>query len=590
MIIAKKPKYCFVFVCQAGELEIKSMLLAASLRIQNGRDVELVAAVPESKNKHKSLDQNTLILINELDIRTEKIKNQINEDYPIGNKVACLGIQSSAEKIIFLDSDILCLNKVPEDAFPGLVNVKPADLHTAARDPKDWEYIYSLFSLPLPKRKISTSVTSETILPYFNAGVVAIENGIDLYPIWEDCCRKIDRDPAIENKRPHLDQLALPVAITRLGIDFQCMGEDMNFPAHLKLLPGKLPVLCHYHWPSIIRREPVLSSYVLNLVERYNALGNLIKNISPIWEKLLTPPKLLEPDASSKKWKISLGKKPHFHNHIKIKLNYPELIITGIPRSGTSLLCRLLHELPDTVIINEPKEIFGPLTSGQPPSWIATFYRELRMKILDGSEIENKIKNGRVIEDTREVDKRELYHPQVSRPNFVLGTKNTLAYMARLSLLRFAMPAAPIVACIRNPIDTIASWKTSFPHLENITLQDFPVNYANNSFLTWQEKHRLEEIMNCREVPIRRALLWRHLTEVIKEHRDRLCVIRYEDLVQDPISQIDRIETALGNPAWPKHRQKILSPRSKREILDIMDYQAISDLCHENARYFGYKV
>lgn len=31
-----------------------------------------------------------------------------------------------------------------------------------------------------------------------------------------------------------------------------------------------------------------------------------------------------------------------------------DLVITGIPRSGTSHLCRLLSQQPDTVVLNEP--------------------------------------------------------------------------------------------------------------------------------------------------------------------------------------------------------------------------------------------
>jgi len=47
-MIRNQSKYCFVFVCQPGELEIKSMLLAASLRFQHGNEIELVAALPEA--------------------------------------------------------------------------------------------------------------------------------------------------------------------------------------------------------------------------------------------------------------------------------------------------------------------------------------------------------------------------------------------------------------------------------------------------------------------------------------------------------------------------------------------------------------
>jgi hypothetical protein len=43
-------KYCFVFICQQGELEIKASLLAASLHRYLQCDHELVAAIPRPMN------------------------------------------------------------------------------------------------------------------------------------------------------------------------------------------------------------------------------------------------------------------------------------------------------------------------------------------------------------------------------------------------------------------------------------------------------------------------------------------------------------------------------------------------------------
>ena len=41
------PAFAFVFVCHGGELEIKSLLLAASLREAFGDAPQLIAAVPQ---------------------------------------------------------------------------------------------------------------------------------------------------------------------------------------------------------------------------------------------------------------------------------------------------------------------------------------------------------------------------------------------------------------------------------------------------------------------------------------------------------------------------------------------------------------
>ncbi len=94
--------------------------------------------------------------------------------------------------------------------------------------------------------------------------------------------------------------------------------------------------------------------------------------------------------------------------------NQPTAIITGIPRSGTSYLCNLLHNVPNCIAINEPTSIFPPLINDLIPWQIATFYQELRRDILDGKPVENKIYNGQVIEDTAITDVITTYQPQAT--------------------------------------------------------------------------------------------------------------------------------------------------------------------------------
>jgi len=279
------------------------------------------------------------------------------------------------------------------------------------------------------------------------------------------------------------------------------------------------------------------------------------------------------------------------NNPVAPASNFPELIITGIPRSGTSLLCRLLNNQTETVIINEPSRIFGLINQANNPEWLARYYRALRQKIWDGDAIENKVIDGEIIEDTHIIDQRSHYHPEVSRSDFILGTKNTLLYQSRLGLIHRSMPTATIVACIRNPIDTIASWQNSFPHLNTIDLKAFPGNYCNHPFLTGREKQRLENIQNCNQLPLKRALLWQHISETLLDHADSLCLLRYEDLIAEPADCIRQILTNTD----PQRSESVklnetLKPRSKRHLLSEADIHAIQDICGENARLFGYTL
>lgn len=93
-------KYCFVFFCQQGGLELKAMLLAASLKRYLRCDYECVAAIPQRATQWGTVSSDTLAFMQDLGVRTVPITNPINEYYPIGNKVACLGMDTSADKLI----------------------------------------------------------------------------------------------------------------------------------------------------------------------------------------------------------------------------------------------------------------------------------------------------------------------------------------------------------------------------------------------------------------------------------------------------------------------------------------------------------
>jgi hypothetical protein len=588
-------KYCFVFICQQGELEIKSMLLATSLKRYLRCEYELVAAIPEPATRWGSISKNTLDLIQTLGVRTAPVINRINENYPIGNKVACLGIETQAEKIVFLDSDILCLREFAPE-FDAPFHAKPADLATFTNTDhvSQWQPVYDLCQLSLPPERVISSTSGQLMLPYFNAGVIVVQNGLGFAQVWEECCQKIDAAASITKKRPWLDQIALPIAVNQLSLQYKCLDERFNYPVHLKPLPKSTvlsPFLCHYHRHSIIRREPLLNDLVKELANANLLLEKLILN-SNEWARLLKPytlqksPRRLFSRPLTSFKPSRLLKKPRGF----LPDNRVEAIITGIPRSGTSYLCRLLNNLSDCVVINEPAPIFPPLTNDLIPWQIATFYQDLRRDILDGQPVENKVQNGQVIEDTAVIDVRVPYQPAVSRPDFLLCTKNTLTYMARLPQLKQVLPDAPIIACVRHPIDTIASWKTSFPHLKQAAVTEFPVGHVNDPFLAQWQRLRLAEIAATPNEPLKRALLWRYLADILLMNAHQLILVHYEILVTQPVSVLKSILQQIPNapPLYKTHKITASMVRQKREVLDEADLQAIGDICGESAVALGY--
>src|SRR4051794_34390253 len=96
--------YAFVFVCQAGPLENKALLLAASLKRHLRVEHELIAAVPQPAERWGTLSEDTTELLRSLGVRVEPISNEIDPDYPIGNKVSCMRLAVRTDRLVFLDS------------------------------------------------------------------------------------------------------------------------------------------------------------------------------------------------------------------------------------------------------------------------------------------------------------------------------------------------------------------------------------------------------------------------------------------------------------------------------------------------------
>ncbi len=270
----------------------------------------------------------------------------------------------------------------------------------------------------------------------------------------------------------------------------------------------------------------------------------------------------------------------------------PNVIVTGIPRSGTSYLCTQLHNLKDCVAINEPEEIFQILPDPNNMHGMRTYYDALRSRIAAGEPVANKISNGKLIEDTAVVFAEEFYRPGVSTDRFVLATKNTLGYLARLSYLLDAMPEAMFIACVRNPLDTLASWKSTFSHLSGATVRDLRLGYVDDPHLDAAARSRLREIDQEGRLEVRRALFWSHLARIILEHRDRLFVLRYEDLVGDPQGRLAAVYAAMQDapPFVPETPFVPSGVRSKRQALNGQDHAAILEHCGEVAKQFGYDL
>lgn len=247
----------FVFICQGGTLEGKSLLLAASMRLHFGDAHGLTAAVPVPPEHWPAPHPDTLHVLRALDVAIRPVRNAIADDFPYGNKMSCLDLADDCAQRVYIDSDMLMLRGFGEDALP-VTNIAAVPASVAIADDAAWAGFHAEFGLPLPPRRLVALISQQRTVPYFNGGFIAVRNEPEFGDCWGDTCRRLRALPGLApNIRDRfLDQVALTLAAARLGTAIHALPLTWNFPSwNLALGEGPTPIFFHYQSPERLLRE-----------------------------------------------------------------------------------------------------------------------------------------------------------------------------------------------------------------------------------------------------------------------------------------------------------------------------------------------
>jgi len=147
----------------------------------------------------------------------------------------------------------------------------------------------------------------------------------------------------------------------------------------------------------------------------------------------------------------------------------PTTLLTGLPRSGTTLVCALLNRLPDTVALSEPRmlRLHG---DRQRAIWeIDAFLAITREAALRTGRVPSQAIGGRAPENVAEAPRGDgklrrvrAVHRQieVGKPltaDFHLVVKHPALFTALAGELR---QRHRLVAMVRHPLAVLASWQT----------------------------------------------------------------------------------------------------------------------------------
>lgn len=230
-----------------------------------------------------------------------------------------------------------------------------------------------------------------------------------------------------------------------------------------------------------------------------------------------------------------------------------DYIVTGIPRSGTSLMSTILSLSEDSFCFNE---IHYKVTT------LPSFFLEMRNRIDAGLPVVNKINHkGKLTSDTQRQDGIKYSEMYVSgKKNPVkLGSKVNVPYLN--SIEQITELGYKIVAMIRAPDFTLASWNdvkvSNIPEANVIG----PSQHKRWDMFSFSNESKLE----------RQLIIWEYYEHIINSLSSNTLIVNYESLLKNPTETISNVCNFLGiNP-----------PRTIPELIDgnsLSKYPLINEI------------
>jgi hypothetical protein len=267
--------FCFALICEPGELEIKSAILAFSLNKVYHNLTKVFVLIP--RHRKEQIAPSTYTIFEQLSVNCCFFDNHITSEKqnvarfdPMSNKFFGIGQLDYNGDIVFLDSDMICLDKISPEILDFPLSVKPADYGLRA----NWKAIYSKVEIPFPKRTSKSTVDAVEEPGYYNTGMIIINGQIkdQLCNEWELCFKFVSDEKILKQNlfNPyHCDQLAFALAVNKLNITINEIPERFNFPARSRACIANDTVFAHYHDCFTIAKIERLRTIFVDCISSY---------------------------------------------------------------------------------------------------------------------------------------------------------------------------------------------------------------------------------------------------------------------------------------------------------------------------------
>ena len=262
-------------------------------------------------------------------------------------------------------------------------------------------------------------------------------------------------------------------------------------------------------------------------------------------------------------------------------MNRANAVLTGLPRSGTTLACRLLNTLPNTVALHEPispGRFVGAEDEQAVLEGMEQYFRKMRRmirrkrvavsknvggKITDNAYEQTKSGNGlRSQTGGKGTEKGKVAVEKELGRNFLLVIKQPALFSSLLPVLAKRFPC---YAIIRNPLSVLASWNSV----------DHRVREGHSRGAELYDEVLRGELASTDERVSRQLVLLSWWYERFYTTLDRDHAIPYEELVLPGGSALARINSAAGalkeqlssknsNPLYGRDEMRLLGERLLR--------------------------
>ena len=245
-----------------------------------------------------------------------------------------------------------------------------------------------------------------------------------------------------------------------------------------------------------------------------------------------------------------------------------DFVICGSPRSGTTLVAAMLHQPPEVVVAMEPWDGMR-----LPP---AELFASLRREIAETGRLRRQRLDARALEsegEARWVHEGEAAEPVRVALDYLLGVKWP-AFWRYLELL----PETRFVVCLRDPVETVASYRGAGGRLVRGLNYDVAFNRRMNDELRRATRRFAE----------RRALLYEYVNSRIAPHlsRPNVLAVRYERWFEDAPGVAEELGRFLGVRLDPG---RVRIRRPERPPLGPDELELVARTCR-SAEALGYAL